>query len=246
MKTLKQLYQMHHDGEKISALVVFDATFATLSERSGIDCVIVCDRIGTMISGYPNALSVNLAQISYHAAAVARGAPNLWRIVDMPFLSYDTPEEAVKNATLLLNKGHAHMIRIKALGKEHAEIIRALKDAYIPVCAHLTYGHPSKDEEIDKKRLRLEALMFESEGADLLILDSVPESIASDITQAAKIPVLGADSGINTSGQVLSAYDVIGINLQREHQQRSFLNGNSSIEAAIAAYHAAVKNQHFP
>lgn len=249
MKTLKQLYQMHKNGEKISALIVFDATFATLSARAGIDCLIVSDYLGTMVAGYQSALPVTLSQISYHAAAVARGAPNTWRMIDMPFLSYDTPEKAVQNATQLLSKSNAHMINLKTMGQSHLPVVRALKEAHIPFCIQLTYINKNDDltvRELEKKRIRLEALMFESEGADLLILEGVPSLIAAEITQTSRIPVLGSGSGNHTSGQLLSAYDVIGINLQRGNEQQSFLQPHASVERAITAYHHFVKNQPFP
>ncbi|MDO4435310.1 MAG: 3-methyl-2-oxobutanoate hydroxymethyltransferase [Cardiobacteriaceae bacterium] len=255
MKTLKRLYQMHQEGEKIAALVVFDATFASISARAGIDCLIICDHVGQMVAGYQSALPVTMEQIMYHAEAVSRGAPNTWRIIDMPFLSYDEPTEAVQNASKLLEKGNAHMVKIKMLGTAQVEIIQALKEAHIPVCVQLSSSSKIfdksnlnlKESELEKKRLRLEALAFENAGADLLILDSVSSSIANEIMQNANIPILGKGSGSHVSGQILTAYEVIGIGHPSEpNHAHNFLADTGNVEGAIKAYQQAVKQQTFP
>ena len=52
--TLHRLRAMHADGEKISMLTCYDATFARVLDDAGVDCLLVGDSLGMVLQGHPS------------------------------------------------------------------------------------------------------------------------------------------------------------------------------------------------
>ena len=73
------------------------------------------------------------------------------------------------------------------------------------------------------------------------------EHIAA-VKQAVKIPVIGIGAGSDTDGQVLVMHDVLGLSLTGRSPKfvRNFMEGQTSVQAAFAAYVRAVKDSSFP
>ena len=118
-------------GEKISCLTVYDASFAQLIAEAGVDLFLVGDSLGMVVQGQETTLPVSLDEMIYHAAAVRRGAPNNFIIVDMPFMSYATPELALKSAGKIMKRSGANMVKLEG-GSEMLETIAALSSRGIP------------------------------------------------------------------------------------------------------------------
>ena len=92
--TVPSLLAMRAAGEKIAMLTCYDASFAALMDRCGVDALLVGDSLGNVCQGQSSTLPVSLADIAYHTASVARGNRTAFLIADMPFGTYATPESA--------------------------------------------------------------------------------------------------------------------------------------------------------
>ncbi|CAM5583725.1 3-methyl-2-oxobutanoate hydroxymethyltransferase OS=Stutzerimonas stutzeri OX=316 GN=panB PE=3 SV=1 [Stutzerimonas stutzeri] len=76
----------------------------------------------------------------------------------------------------------------------------------------------------------------------------MPSELASRITQAVDIPVIGIGAGSETDGQVLVLHDMLGLSLSGRVPKfvKNFMREQGDIPAAIAAYVRAVKTVEFP
>jgi 3-methyl-2-oxobutanoate hydroxymethyltransferase len=254
--TVRRLLELKQAKEKITCLTAYDASFAFLLEKSGVDVVLVGDSLGMIIQGEETTLPVSVEDMLYHTQCVAKGLSNALLITDMPFLSFTSEEEAVLNAGLFMKQGGAHMVKLEG-GADQAETVSALNRNGIPVCAHLglqpQYVHKiggyrvqGRDQEAADKMLA-DALLMQQAGADLMLLECVPAALASKITEALDIPVIGIGAGADCDGQILVLYDIIDISLGiRPKFSKNFMASAGSIEQAIVDYVSAVKQGEFP
>jgi 3-methyl-2-oxobutanoate hydroxymethyltransferase len=221
-----------------------------------VDVVLVGDSLGMVIQGCDTTLPVSVDDMLYHTQCVAKGLSNALLITDMPFLSFTSVEQAVLNAGLFMKQGGAHMVKLEG-GVDQADTVAALNKNGIPVCAHLglqpQYVHKiggyrvqGRDAETADKML-VDALTLQQAGADLMLLECVPETLASIITEALDIPVIGIGASVNCDGQILVLYDILDISLGiRPKFSKNFMTSASGIELAIQQYVSAVKKAEFP
>ena len=254
--TVRRLAEMKQAKEKIACLTAYDASFAQLLENAGVDVVLVGDSLGMVIQGEETTLPVSVEDMLYHTQCVARGLDNALLITDMPFLSFTSVEEAVLNAGLFMKQGGAHMVKLEG-GVDQAETVSALNKNGIPVCAHLglqpQYVHKiggyrvQGRDEVTAEKMLADALILQDAGADLMLLECVPGSLASKITDALDIPVIGIGAGVDCDGQILVLYDILDISLGiRPRFSKDFMASASSIDDAIQRYVSAVKHSEFP
>jgi 3-methyl-2-oxobutanoate hydroxymethyltransferase len=254
--TVRRLAQMKQDGDKIACLTAYDASFAQLLEKTGVDVVLVGDSLGMVIQGEETTLPVSVEDMLYHTQCVSNGLDNALLITDMPFLSFTSVEEAVLNAGLFMKRGGAHMVKLEG-GVDQADTVSALNRNGIPVCAHLglqpQYVHKiggylvqGRDESMAQKMIN-DALVLQKAGADLMLLECVPELLADKITQALDIPVIGIGASAACDGQILVLYDILDISLgMRPKFSKNFMVDADSIEQAIQHYVDEVKQGSFP
>lgn len=254
--TRATLETMKAEGDKIACLTAYDASFAALLDAAGVDVIIVGDSLGMVVQGQESTLAVTLDDMIYHSACVARGAKRALRVVDMPFMSYPTVHDAMANAARLMREGHAQMVKLEG-GARIIEIVHDLALHGIPVCGHLGLlpqsvhqlgGYRVQGREREAAHAILEdARGLEAAGASLLVLECVPAALAREITRAVSMPVIGIGAGADCNGQVLVLQDMLGITPgKRPKFSRDFMQGQSSIEAAVKAYISAVKDASFP
>jgi 3-methyl-2-oxobutanoate hydroxymethyltransferase len=254
--TVRSLQQKKQAGQKIVCLTAYDASFARLLDQADVDVVLVGDSLGMVIQGLDSTLPVTVDEMRYHSEAVSRGLSRALLMVDMPFLSYSTPQQALANAGVFMKQAGAQMVKLEG-GSEQADIVRSLTQQGIPVCAHLGlqpqrvhklggYRVQGRDDAAAEHMLS-EALTLEQAGADMMLLECVPDRLARRITEALAIPVIGIGAGPGCDGQILVLYDILGISFGRMPKfSRNFLSGADSVEAAITAYAEAVRAGHFP
>lgn len=254
--TVRRLAEMKRTKEKIACLTAYDASFAQILEKTGVDVVLVGDSLGMVIQGEETTLPVSVEDMLYHTQCVAKGLTNALLVTDMPFLSFTSEQEAVLNAGLFMKQGGAHMVKLEG-GIDQIDTVTALNKNGIPVCAHLglqpQYVHKiggyrvqGRDADAAEKMLD-DALALQNAGADLMLLECVPESLARKITEALYIPVIGIGAGAGCDGQILVLYDVLDISLGiRPKFSKNFMASANSIEDAIQQYVSAVKNTAFP
>jgi 3-methyl-2-oxobutanoate hydroxymethyltransferase len=253
--TVPTLLTMRQAGEKIAMLTCYDSSFAALMDRCGVDVLLVGDSLGNVCQGHSSTLPVSLADIAYHTACVARGNQTALLIADMPFGTYATPEAAFDNAVKLMQAG-AQMVKVEG-GAWLVDTVRFLTERAVPVCAHLgltpqsvhqfggfkVQGKTSEGAE----RLKADALALQAAGASILVLEAIPSALGKEVTELLAMPTIGIGGGPDCSGQVLVMHDMLGVFPGRKARfVKNFMDGQASIEGAIRAYIAAVKDKSFP
>ena len=248
------LFAMKQAGEKISCLTAYDASFASLMDKVGIDVLLVGDSLGMVVQGKSTTVPVTVDEMLYHSRCVSSVRQRAFVISDLPFLSYSTKESAIKNAALLMQQGGAQMVKLEG---SHFKIIRFLVKQGVPICGHLgllpqsinqlgTYKVKGKSTQ-EAEKILADAQKMEQAGASLLVLECVPASLAKKISQTLTIPVIGIGAGVDCDGQVLVSYDMLGLSAgKRPRFTRNFMLDSDSIEAAMTEYHRAVKYKCFP
>jgi 3-methyl-2-oxobutanoate hydroxymethyltransferase len=255
------LQQMALRDEKIAVLTCYDASFAALCDKVGVDVLLVGDSLGMVLQGADSTLAVSLHDMQYHTRCVAKGTNKAYIITDMPFGSYQqNPEQALRNAVRLMAAG-AHMVKLEG-GAVMCDTVRFLVERGIPVCAHLGLTPQSVHQlggyrvqgksEASAHQLMQDAQALSAAGASLLVLEMVPASLARQVTEQLTIPTIGIGAGLDCSGQVLVLHDLLGIyagnnpNYKPPRFVRNFMQGANSIQQAIEAYVSAVKSKQFP
>lgn len=253
--TVPSLLAMRSTGEKIAMLTCYDASFAALMDRCGVEVLLVGDSLGMVCQGHTSTLPVSLADVAYHTASVARGNQTAFLIADMPFGTYATPETAFNNAVQLMQAG-AQMVKLEG-GAWLADTIRFLTERAVPVCAHLGltpqsvhqfggYKVQGKTTEA-AEQLKADALTLQAAGASMLVLEAIPSVLGKEVTELLAIPTIGIGAGPDCSGQVLVMHDMLGVFPGRKARfVKNFMEGQTTIDAAVRAYIAAVKDKSFP
>src|SRR5918993_4185809 len=210
--TVPKLRQMKAERQPIVSLTAYDASFARLLDASGVDVILVGDSLGMVVQGHGSTLPVTVADIVYHTACVSRGLRSALLIADMPFLSYATPARALESAMPMLSTGGASMVKLEGAGPM-LESIRFLSEREVPVCAHLGLTPQSVlrlggykvqgREQAAAARLLDDARAVADAGAELLVLECVPSTLAAQVTAALAIPTIGIGAGPDCDGQIL-------------------------------------------
>lgn len=255
MITLTTLNQMKISGEKITMLTCYDASFASLMNQAGVEILLVGDSLGMAIQGKTSTLSVSLQEMCYHTAAVARGNQKALILADLPFGAYQQSKEQAFAAAAELMAAGAHMVKLEG-GKIMAETVRFLQERAIPVCAHIgltpqyvnIFGGYKVQGRGDAAQAVLDdALAHQQAGAAMILMECVPAPLAKKITQQVSCPTIGIGAGVDCDGQVLVMHDMLGVYPGKTARfVKNFMQGQTSIQAAVEAYVQAVKNQSFP
>lgn len=254
--TQRTLQKMRDNGEKISVLTCYDASFAVLLENSGIEILLVGDSLGNVLQGEETTLPVTLDDMVYHTRCVARGSSKAFIMADMPFgTSQISPENTYKNAVKLMAAG-ANMVKIEG-GRIMSETIKFLTQRGIPVCSHigltpqsvhLLGGYKVQGRTNHKaKQLLEDAVILEKSGASMLLMEAMPAALAKKITKMVAIPTIGIGAGPDCSAQVLVLYDMLGIYSGKKSRFiKNFMDSADSINEAVENYVKEVKSGKFP
>lgn len=255
--TIHELARMKRDGEKIVMLTGYDASFAQLEDRCGVDIILVGDSLGNVIQGKTSTLPVTMDQMEYHVSCVAAQALRPMVLGDLPFGSFsESKEQAMRNSARLLAAG-AEMVKLEG-GEPMAETVEFLVSRGVPVCGHigLTPQHVHTlggyrvqgRDEAGATRLMNDATALAQAGASLLVMEMVPSPLAGEITRA--LPTcgtIGIGAGPECDGQVLVVYDMLGLYPGKKGRfVKDFMAEAQSIEGAVKNYVEAVKNGAFP
>ena len=250
--TIAKLYQ---NREKITMLTCYDASFAALMDQCGVETLLIGDSLGMVCQGLDSTLPVLIEDVVYHTACVARGNRTALIVADMPFGTYPDKETAYVNAVKLVRAG-AHMVKLEG-GVLIADTIRYLVERSIPVCGHVGLTPQSVNRfggyrvqgksENGAAQVMADAKAVAEAGATMMVLEAIPASLGKAVTEAVGIPTVGIGAGPDCSGQVLVMHDMLNVYPGRKARfVRNFMEGQTSIEAAIKAYVAAVKDGSFP
>jgi 3-methyl-2-oxobutanoate hydroxymethyltransferase len=255
--TIHTLRQMKERGEKIAMLTAYDASFARLFDEAGADVLLVGDSLGMVVQGHDTTLPVTLEEMAYHCRAVVRGASRAHVVGDMPFGSYQASlEQGIANAAKLMKEGGCHSVKLEG-GAVHAELVRRLVGAGIPVMGHIGLTPQSfhqlggfKVQGRDnggRERLLADARALEEAGVYAIVLEAIPSDIAREITETVSVPTIGIGGGVNCDGQVLVSYDMLGMDETfKPRFVRRFATLGQTIKDATAAYVSEVRSGTFP
>ncbi|QXO17829.1 MULTISPECIES: 3-methyl-2-oxobutanoate hydroxymethyltransferase [Vibrio] len=253
--TINDLMQWKQEGRKFPTSTAYDASFAQLFESQEMPVLLVGDSLGMVLQGQSDTLPVTVEDIVYHTRCVRAGSPNCLLMADMPFMSYATPEQACENAAKIVRAG-ANMVKIEG-GDWLVDTVKMLTERAIPVCAHLGLtpqsvnifgGYKVQGREQDKAdRMVKDALALQEAGAQIILLECVPASLAQRITQLLDVPVIGIGAGNVTDGQILVMHDMFGISANYMPKfSKNFLAETGDMRKAVAKYMDDVTRGAFP
>ena len=250
-----ELSLFKEQGQKITCLTAYDASMAKILDQSGVDAILIGDSLGMVIQGGENTRSVSINDMIYHTSIVSDSSSNALVIADMPFASYDSSDDALKNAKLLIDAG-ARMVKIEG-GSEHSDVIKTLISNNINICGHLglqpqlviksdDYRVQGRDDSSAQTILN-NALLLESLGVSVLVLECIPSDLAKTISEKLTIPTIGIGAGVHCDGQVLVSYDMLGITTGKQPRfVRNFLSNQITISDAVESFVVEVKEGTFP
>ena len=258
--TMHSLMKMLADGEKITMLTAYDATFAAVADLAGVEIILVGDSLGMVCQGHNSTIPVTLECMRYHTECVARGVQkqNGRPIIlgDMPFGSYATPEQAFQSAATLMQAG-AHMVKLEG-GAWLAPTVEFLVTRGIPVCGHLGLTPQSVNTlggyrvqgrtETGAQKLMQDSLLLQNAGAQALVLEMVPAALSAEITRAlTTCATIGIGAGVDTAGQILVLHDMLGVTQGKVPKfAYNFMTESGTILGAMQAFVQAVKTKKFP
>lgn len=257
---IAELRRMREAGEKIACLTCYDASFALVEDRAGVDLVLIGDSLGMVIHGGTTTTPVKVEDIVYHGRCVAPHLKRAFLVADLPFLSYATLERALDASQRAMQDGGAKMVKLEG-GREQAAIVEYLAVRGVPVCAHLglrpQFVHKmgamkvqGRDEHAAEEMVHDAQVLVEA-GADMLLLECVPASLGKRITEASPVPVIGIGAGPSVDGQILVLHDILNISPmvtigRKPRFVKNYMTGGADIEGAIRAYVADVKSGAYP
>jgi 3-methyl-2-oxobutanoate hydroxymethyltransferase len=255
--TVPDVVAMKRDGKRITMMTAYDAAFARLVDRAGIDVLLVGDSAGMVVLGYPNTVPVTMDDMVRMAAAVSRGATRPVLVGDMPFGSYQTgTQDALRNAARFLKEGGMDAVKIEG-GRETADTVRALVENGISVMAHVGLtpqrvamlgGFKTQARNARAaRRLIDDAVALEDAGAFSIVLESIPAPVAEIVTERLSIPTIGIGAGLACDGQVLVLHDVLGLygDFKPKFAKR-YADIGTQVEGALKAFDAEVRAGTFP
>jgi 3-methyl-2-oxobutanoate hydroxymethyltransferase len=256
--TLPYLFEKVERGEPITWLTCYDYPTAYLQEQAGIEMILVGDSLGMTMLGYDSTLPVKMDDMIRHAAAVRRGAPNVFLVGDMPYMSYQPSDElAVLNAGRFMADAGCDAIKLEG-GISMAPRIKAITGAGIPAIGHLGLTPQSVSAlggfRLQGKSAPLaktivdDAKAIEKAGAFAILLELVPDRLCKLITERAEnCIIMGLGSGPHAHGQLLIYHDMFGLYPKfKPKMAKTFGNAGEVILNGLKTYHKEVKSKDFP
>jgi 3-methyl-2-oxobutanoate hydroxymethyltransferase len=254
-KDLAFIHARKRAQQKITMLTGYDYPTACIEDQAGIDIILVGDSVGTNVLGYASEREVTMEDMVHHLKAVRRGVVQAYLLADLPYQSYETPQQALANATTLLDHG-ADAVKLEG-GIEQGETIRRLTAQGITVCGHIgftpqTLNQPGRKARIQGRSssqaiaLLESAIAVEQAGAQLLVLELIPEPLGKAITDCLRIPTIGIGAGRFCDGQVLIIHDLLGLTPFHLRFVKRYQQYRELTLQAIAHYKRDVEQGVFP
>ena len=207
-----------HAGRKVAALTAYDHPMARLLDEVGVPLLLVGDSLGMVVLGYPDTTHVTLADMEHHVRAASRAGPRALLVADLPYRTYENPQEALTSARRLVEAG-AEAVKAEG-GREILPQVRAMLAAGIPFMGHLGmlpqhiheeggYRIKGRDDR-QREALLADAHALAEAGAFAIVLELVTPPVAAEISRSLPIPTIGIGSGPDCDGQILVTPDLVG------------------------------------
>jgi 3-methyl-2-oxobutanoate hydroxymethyltransferase len=244
-------------ADKIAVVTAYDVVFARLADEAGVDVVLVGDSLGMVVQGESSTLPVTLDEMVYHSRIVSRGVRRAHLVADLPFMSYQASvEDGLRAAGRLVKEGRAEAVKLEG-GVAVAELVHRLVRAGIPVMGHVgmtpqsvhQFGGFKLQGRTDEQRaLILEDARAVSEaGAYAIVIETVPQAVAAEITKAVPAVTIGIGAGRACDGQVMVMHDLLGLEpAWKPRFVRRYAEMGQAVAAAFKAYADDVRAGRFP
>jgi len=219
-RTILDLQAFKTCGEKFSMVTAYDYPTALVAEKAEIDVILVGDSLAMVVLGLPSTVSITMDEMLHHCRAVSRGAPHSFLVGDMPFMSYTNPDEAVHNAGRFLKEAGMDAVKLEG-GAWVAPIAKAVVSAGVSVMGHIGltpqtvsklggYKVQGKDAAA-ARQLIADAKVLQDAGCFSIVLEAIPDRVATLITNAVDVPTIGIGAGADCDAQVLVMHDLLGM-----------------------------------
>ena len=250
MNKINQLIQKKNKS-KIVCLTAYSKNIASILDNH-CDLVLVGDSLGSVLYNYKSTRQVSLNTMIEHSKSVKLGIKKSLMVVDMPYNTYRSSREALKNAKMIMSKTKCDAVKLEG-GLKVAKIIKILLKNKIPVMGHLGVLPQSaknfrfKGKKItERNKILNEAKLLESAGVFSIVLECVESSLAKNITEKINIPTIGIGASSNCDGQVLVTDDLIGLNSINLRFVKKYSNIRKEITKAVSNYSKDVRKKKFP
>jgi 3-methyl-2-oxobutanoate hydroxymethyltransferase len=246
-------------ADKIAVVTAYDFAFARLADEAGLDVILVGDSLGMVVQGEATTLPVTLDEMVYHTRIVSRGVRRAHLVADLPFMSYQASlEDGMRAAGRLMKEGRAEAVKLEG-GVAVAELVQRLVRAGIPVMGHVGLTPQSVHQlggfklqgRTDDARARLldDVRALADAGAYAIVIETVPQAVAAELTRAVSPVTIGIGAGRACDGQVIVMHDLLGLAPQGERKPRfvrRYAELGQAAGAAFAAYAADVRAGRYP
>jgi 3-methyl-2-oxobutanoate hydroxymethyltransferase len=256
--TLPALYKKVEEGKPITWLTCYDYPTAYMQDQAGVDMVLVGDSLGMTMLGFDSTLPVTMDDMIRHAAAVRRGAPNVWLVGDMPYMTYQpSVEGAIRNAGRFMAEAGCDCIKLEG-GAAMADRIKGIVDAGIPAIGHLGLTPQSVSSlggfklqgksAIMAKKIVDDAKALEKAGAFCILLELVPDRLCKLITERAEnCIIMSLGSGLDAHGQLLIYHDAFALYPKfKPKMAKVFADAGAVIREGLNGYVKEVTEKTFP
>ncbi|MCX5614494.1 3-methyl-2-oxobutanoate hydroxymethyltransferase [Bombella saccharophila] len=253
--TLADFQKMKDEGRPIAMVTAYDYASALIAEQAGVPAILVGDSLGMVMQGQDTTLPVRVEDMIYHARMVMRGSRKALVVVDLPFLSYATEQDAVDAARRVMQEGGGQALKLEG-GREIVPIVQRLTAMGVPVMGHLgltpqaqhQIGLRAQAKEVRAARKLLDdARALEEAGAFGIVLEVIPADLAALVSKEVRIPTIGIGAGAGCDGQVQVWHDVLGLfeGKSPRHAHR-FAEIGAQMVGALSHYVKQVEEGSFP
>jgi 3-methyl-2-oxobutanoate hydroxymethyltransferase len=256
--TIPMLRAKKEAGEKITALTAYDFPVARILDEAGIDLILVGDSLGMAVLGYETTIPVTMDEMIHHTKPVVRAARRALVIGDMPYFSFHLSEEAtLANASRFIKEAGARGVKIEGASPRRLKMIESLLEAEIPVMGHVgltpqSIHHLGRfkvtgTELPEAKKIIRDAEALEKAGVFAVVLESIPQEVAREITARLSVPTIGIGAGPWCDGQILVFHDMVGCDSGYLPKfVKKYADLQTLVRTAVDAYQDDVRSGAFP
>ena len=236
---------------KIVCLTAYSKNIAEILDKH-CDLVLVGDSLGSVLYNYKSTKEVTLQTMINHSKSVRLGVKKSLMVFDMPYNTYRSPQEALRNAKLVIKETKCDAVKLEG-GKKIISIVKKLVQNKIPVMGHVGIL-PQTDKKFtfkgkkqqESNRILNDTKLLENAGVFSIVLECIETKLSKKITDNLMIPTIGIGSSANCDGQVLVIDDLIGLSKSKFKFVKKYIDISRIIENAVIRYKSEVKKKRFP
>jgi len=245
-------FKLKKNKSKIVCLTAYSKNIAKIIDKH-IDVILVGDSLGSVLYNYKSTRSVTLDMMIEHSKSTRQGISNSLMVVDMPYNTYNNPNQALRNCKKVMKLTKCDGVKLEG-GLKIIKIVKRLVKNKIPVMGHLgilpqfTKGKfKSKGKSAkEKKEIMRDSKLLEKAGVFSVVLECVEKKLAKEITNSISVPTIGIGSSINCDGQVLVTDDILGLTDSKIKFVKKFVDVKKNISFGVKKFKSEVKSKKYP